>query len=137
MKYLLDTNICIYLIREKPRRVIEQFETAVVGDVAISAITVAELWYGVGKSQYRQKNQQALRKFLLPLVIVDFSQEAAVTYGKIRSELERSGRPIGPLDTLIAAQAVSLGLTLVTNNEKEFARVPGLALENWAAEGDT
>lgn len=137
MKYLLDTNICIYLIREKPRRVIEQFETAVVGDVAISAITVAELWCGVGKSQYRQKNQQALGKFLLPLVIVDFDEDAAVAYGKIRSELERAGRPMGPLDTLIAAQSVSLGLTLVTNNEKEFARVPGLVLENWAAGGDT
>lgn len=131
MKYLLDTNICIYLIKRKPREVLQKFEAHAVGDIAISSITVAELQYGVQKSQHLKKNQQALDQFLIPLVVVDFDYDASVVYGKIRATLEAQGRPIGALDTLIAAHALSLDLILVTNNVKEFSRVPNLQVESW------
>lgn len=131
MIYLLDTDICIYLIRKKPADLLQKFNHYAVGDIAISAITVAELAYGVEKSAHPEKNRQALEQFLIPLVIVDFDHRAATTYGQIRATLERGGMPIGPLDLLIAAHAVSLGLTLITNNGKEFRRVPGLAVEDW------
>ena len=131
MKYLLDTNICIYIIKRKPPDVFNRFRTCEVGDIGISTITVAELTHGAQKSQQPGKNQAALDQFLLPLEIVDFDMIAAQVYGSIRSQLEKQGTPIGPLDFLIAAQALSLGISLVTNNEKEFLRVPGLAIENW------
>ena len=131
MRYLLDTNICIYLIKKKPQRAIEKFNTCTVGEVGISSITVAELQYGVQKSQYPTENQRALMQFLAPLIITDFDEKAAVAYGRVRATLEAQGRPIGSLDTLIAAHAISLEATLVTNNVKEFSRVPELRLENW------
>jgi tRNA(fMet)-specific endonuclease VapC len=134
MNHLLDTNICISIIRKKPRIVLQRLSAATVGSVGISAITVAELAYGVQKSQSIEQNQQALEQFLLPLLIVDFDFQAALTYGSIRAELERNGKPIGAIDTIIGAHALSLGVTLVTNNTKEFQRIPDLLLEDWSIE---
>ena len=131
MRYLLDTNICIYLIKKRPRQVLEKFDAYSVGEIGVSSITVAELQYGVRKSQHPVKNQQALQQFLLPLAIADFDEQAAIAYGEVRAVLEAQGTPIGPLDTLIAAQAISLDVTLVTNNVREFSRVQGLGFENW------
>lgn len=132
MKYLLDTNTCIYLIREKPPQVLQRFNAHIVGEIAISSITVAELQFGVQKSQHPTQNQRALEQFLIPLTTVDFDNKAAIAYGRIRAALEGQGTPIGPLDTLIAAHALSLNVTLVTNNSREFSRVRNLKLVNWA-----
>ena len=131
MQFLLDTNICIYIIKQKPLEVLQRFNTYQVGDIGVSSITVAELEFGVQKSQFSTKNQQALNQFLLPLTIVDFDRAAAIVYGDIRARLEKLGKPIGSLDTLIAAHALSLHITLVTNNVKEFSRVPNLQIDNW------
>jgi len=131
MKYLLDTNICIYLIKKKPASVITRFNEHSVGDIGVSSITVAELSFGVQKSRRRTQNQEALLQFLSPLVIAKFDAEAAFIYGQIRAELESQGTPIGSLDTLIAGHAVGLGITLVTLNEREFSRVRNLQVENW------
>ena len=131
MKYLLDTNICIYLIKKRPPSVIAKFNEHSVGDIGVSSLLVAELAYGVQKSQRRTQNREALLQFLSPLVISEFDANAAFSYGKIRAELESQGTPIGSLDTLIAGHAVSLEVTLVTNNEREFSRVPDLVIENW------
>ncbi len=131
MKYLLDTNICIYIIKKKPPEVIEKFNMNSFAEIGISSITVAELEYGVQKSKYYEQNRDALDQFLLPLIVVDFDFKAAFIYGEIRSELESQGIPMGPLDTLIAAHALSLGITLVTNNTKEFSRVKSLKVANW------
>lgn len=132
VKVLLDTNICIYLIRQRPVGVLSRFEEYEVGEIGVSSITAAELYFGTRKSRYYVRNTQALEQFLLPLEISAFGLESATAYGEIRATLERRGTPIGPLDTLIAAHAVSLGVTLVTNNTREFARVPNLTLDNWA-----
>lgn len=131
MKFLLDTNICIYLIKQKPLKVLQKFNAYQVGDIGVSSITVAELEFGVQKSQFPSKNQIALAQFLLPLQIADFDHGAAVIYGNIRATLAKRGTPIGSLDTLIAAHALSLKVTLITNNLKEFSRVPNLKLDNW------
>ncbi len=131
MNLLLDTNICIYIIKQKPPEVLQKFKAYNVGDIGISSISVAELEFGVYKSQFPEGNQQALEQFLLPLTIVDFDAGAAKMYGKVRAILEKQGTPIGSLDTLIAAHALSLQITLITNNVKEFSRVPNLKLENW------
>lgn len=131
MIYLLDTDICIYIIKRKPANVFARFNELALGAVGISTITLAELEYGAAKSSQPERNKYALAHFLLPLEIVVFDDRAANEYGGIRSALEREGKPIGPLDTLIAAHAKSLGLTLVTNNEREFRRVKDLNLENW------
>jgi tRNA(fMet)-specific endonuclease VapC len=132
MDYLLDTNICIYIIKKRPEKVLEKFNSLTIGDVVISSITLAELHYGIMKSSNPKKNQEALDKFLSPLEIIDFDYFATIEYGKIRAVLEKNGTPIGPLDTLIAAHAKSQKLTLVTNNEKEFKRIHDLKIENWA-----
>ncbi len=131
MKYLLDTNICIYIINERPKRVLGHFRKHTVGDLGISSITASELAFGVAKSG-SAKNRAALEGFMLPLEAAQYDLRAALIYGEIRAELERSGTTIGPLDMLIAAHALSLGTTLVTNNEREFRRVAGLRCENWA-----
>jgi tRNA(fMet)-specific endonuclease VapC len=131
MKYMLDTNICIYLIKKKPHSVIEKLRQTDASDVCLSVITLSELECGVEKSKHRDQNRLALAEFSASLEIVPFKPSATVTYGEIRSDLEKKGRPIGPLDMLIAAHAQSLDLTLVTNNEKEFKRVPKLRVENW------
>lgn len=131
MTYLLDTNICIYLIKKKPMLVFEKFNDLPLGSVGISSISVAELQYGIRKSSRSDQNRVALNQFLLPLEIVAFDTLAAVEYGSIRADLEKKGTPIGSLDTLIAAHVKALGLILVTNNEKEFLRIDGLKVENW------
>lgn len=131
MRYLLDTNICIYLIKQKPQKVLDKFQTLSIFDVGISSITVAELEYGIAKSQQQEKNRTALLQFLIPLEIVEFNQASAMIYGRIRSDLEKKGLIIGAMDMLIAAHALSLGVTLVTNNLREFSRIPTLLLENW------
>ena len=131
MKYLLDTNICIYIINERPKQVLEHFDRLKITEIGVSSITVAELAFGVAKSR-SARNRAALESFLLPLEIAEFDLSAAFAYGDLRAELERRGEPIGPLDLKIAAQALSLKTILVTNNEREFRKVPGLTLENWA-----
>jgi tRNA(fMet)-specific endonuclease VapC len=131
MRYLLDTNICIALIRQKTPAVLERLNLLKPGDVAISSITLAELVYGVEKSTKREENAIALQQFILPLELVNFDQHAAVAYGKIRAELVRSGSLIGSMDMMIAANALSLDLVLVTNNVREFSRVQGLVIEDW------
>lgn len=130
MKYLLDTNICIYIINERPARVLERFKRYVVNEIGVSSITVAELAFGVAKG-LSARNRSALETFLLPLSIAPFDITAAFAYGDLRAELARRGTPIGPLDMQIAAHALCLGVTLVTNNEREFGKVPGLTVENW------
>ncbi|MCL6449083.1 MAG: type II toxin-antitoxin system VapC family toxin [Armatimonadetes bacterium] len=132
MRYMLDTNICIYIIKKKPVKVLETLKRLDIGDVCISAITLAELEYGVEKSQQRERNKIALTSFLSPLEILPFSGSAAVIFGEIRAALEKKGQIIGAYDLLIAAHALSENLILVTNNTNEFSRVPGLSLENWA-----
>ena len=131
MKYMLDTNICIYTIKHKPDTVIQNFLLHDPEEMCISAVTYAELMHGVEKSRAADKNRIALSLFLSPLTILDFSVRAAEEYGKIRAELERRGMPIGPMDLLIAGHARAERLVLVTNNTKEFLRVEGLAAENW------
>lgn len=126
MSYLLDTNICIYLIKRKPATVFERLSEVRPGQIGISVITLAELDYGARKSSNPNKNLDALHQLLIPFEILPFDYLATVEYGKVRSELEKKGTPIGPLDTLIAAHAKSLNRILVTNNEKEFNRVEGL-----------
>jgi len=131
MRYLLDTNICVLLIRQKSQTVLQKLTQHPFTDIAVSAITVAELQYGVAKSAHPAQNQQALDHFLLPLTILPFDDEVATMYGEIRVYLEAQGTPIGAIDTLLAAQAVSHKLIFVTNNVREFARVPGLTVEDW------
>jgi len=131
MLCMLDTNICIYLIKRKPVTVVERLRSYEAGDVAVSSISVAELQYGVCKSNRPDQNQMALAEFLLPLEVVAFSEGAADHYGDIRNHLEKGGNIIGSMDLLIAAHARSLSLTLITNNLREFQRVPGLRVENW------
>jgi tRNA(fMet)-specific endonuclease VapC len=133
MIYMLDTNMCIYLIRRRSPQVLEHFQRLTIGDIGISTVTLAELHYGAVKSQFPERNQQALEVFILPLEVVPFDAAAAAAYGPVRAALERQGTPIGAMDMLIAAHALSLRLTLVTNNTREFARVQGLSVENWAA----
>jgi tRNA(fMet)-specific endonuclease VapC len=131
MKYLLDTNICIYIIKQKPLVVLERLQKVTVNEIGISVITLAELEYGVAKSSFPERNKLALVKFLAPFEILSFSETAAAIYGRIRTDLEKKGQTIGSYDLLIGAQAMSGKLTLVTNNEREFQRIPGITIENW------
>lgn len=131
MGYLLDTNICIYIIKKKPESVLKRLREIPLGEIGISSLTVAELDYGARKSTNTEKNLSALHQFLLAFEIFAFGYDASSEYGKIRSALEKKGTPIGPLDTLIAAHARSLHYTLVTNNEREFRRIDNLEVENW------
>lgn len=135
MNYLLDTNICIYIIKKSPEQVLKKLELINKSEakkkIFLSSITVSELYYGVEKSSQFEKNLEALKGFLTPFDIVDFDHESAEVFGKVRSELERNGLIIGPYDLQIASIAIANGLTLVTNNTKEFNRVDGLKLENW------
>jgi len=131
MHYLLDTNICIYLIKNRPLAVREKFRQYSPKDVAISTITLFELQYGIEKSQYRQRSKEALAKFLLPLNLINLDRSSAVEAAVIRAQLEKKGMPIGPYDLLIAGLARSLDMILVTSNTREFKRIDGLHLENW------
>lgn len=131
MKYMLDTNICIYLIKQKPATIIERFRQTDVSEISISSITLSELFFGVSKNSKPEQNFMALTQFVAPLEILPFGGEAAQYYGDLRAHLKKRGAPIGSLDMLIAAHALSLSNTLITNNEKEFHRVPKLKIENW------
>ena len=131
MKYMLDTNTCIYIIKRKPQDVIERFKKIEISQVGNSSITLSELLYGVSKSLKPEQNQLALTQFLAPLEILPYDDEAAQYYGNIRALLEKQGAPIGSLDLLIAAHALARDCILVTNNEKEFNRIPNLLIENW------
>ncbi len=133
MKYLLDTNVCIYIINKKPLTAIERIREKQIDEIAISTVTIAELEYGVERSKHASQNRVALLQFLIPFSKLDFDQEAALAYGRIRHHLESKGTPIGPMDLLLAAQALSHGLILVTNNEKEFRRIESLQVENWVS----
>ncbi len=131
MRVMLDTNICIYIIKQRPESVLGRFQTFQVGDIGLSVITLAELQYGASKSSQPKKNRAALERFISPLWVAAFDQPATALYGRIRGTLEKKGQPIGAMDLLIAAHALSLGVRLVTNSEREFKRVPGLRVENW------
>jgi tRNA(fMet)-specific endonuclease VapC len=131
MKYMLDTNICIYIIKRKPRAVVERFLRTEISKIGISSITLSELMCGVTKSSKPEQNQMALAQFLAPLEILPYTDDAAQYYGELRVYLEKQGTPIGSLDMLIAAHSLSTDCTLITNNEKEFIRIPNLQIENW------
>jgi len=131
MIYLIDTNICIYLMNQRPSEVIQKFKNTEIGQIAISTITVSELNYGVAKSKLQKQNAERLEEFLTPFEILPYDETASKYYGIIRSQLESQGKVIGPLDMLIAAHALSRDLVLVTNNEKEFLRIKSLKVENW------
>ena len=136
MRYMLDTNICIYAIKRKPPSVLAALLQHEAAGIGVSIITVCELTYGALKSG-SARNQAALKQFLEPLSVADFDHAAAMSYATVRAHLEAAGTPIGPLDTQIAAHALALGVTLVSNNTREFERVPGLRLANWASQGPT
>jgi tRNA(fMet)-specific endonuclease VapC len=129
---LLDTNICIYIINAKPPAVLARFQKYRLGDIGVCSVVAAELAFGVAKSG-SARNRQALEMFLAPLTILPFDAAAVWVYGDLRAELECRGTPIGSLDIMIAAHALSQQALLVTNNTREFAKVPGLQLDNWVA----
>jgi len=131
MKYMLDTNMCIYIITRKPQAVVERFLHTEISQIGISSITLSELMYGVCKSSKPEQNQMALTQFMAPLEILPYGDDAAQYYGDLRVHLEKQGTSIGSLDMLIAAHALSTACTLITNNEKEFIRIPNLNIENW------
>lgn len=131
MQYLLDTDICIYVINERPAPVLQAFLSHQAMGLGLSSVTAGELYYGVARTG-SQRNLRALRDFLAPLEVAPFDVTAAEVFGSMRAWLTSQGTPIGPYDTQIAAHAMALGVTLVTNNTREFSRVPGLRVENWA-----
>jgi tRNA(fMet)-specific endonuclease VapC len=131
MRYLLDTNICIYISKKKPAQVQARLERLKPGDVGMSVITYAELMYGAWKSEKAASNLSKLAQLRFVIPVEPLDSEVARHYGRLRAELEKKSSPIGAYDLLIAAHALSLGLTLVTNNVREFSRVPGLRVENW------
>ena len=131
MEYMLDTDTCIYIIRRKPVEVIDRFRKLRISQIGISSITLSELEYGVRKSSRPEQNHLALSQFIAPMEILPYGDGAEQHYGEIRAHLERVGTPIGSLDMLIAGHALSSGCTLVTNNVREFERVPNLKVSNW------
>ena len=131
MRLMLDTNICIYLIKEQPASVLDRFASHPVGDIGVSVITLAELEYGIAKSSRPARNRAALEQFVSPLEVAAFDRDATAVYGRVRTMLEK-GQPIGSMDLLIAAHAISLDVQLITHNVKEFGKVPGLRIEDWA-----
>ena len=133
VRYLLDTNICIYIAKHSPPAVRERFAQISADSLSMSVITLGELRYGAEKSQMRVRSLEIIRQLEALIQIAPMNEDTAHHYGDIRSSLERAGRPIGNNDLWIAAHARSNGWTLVTNNEREFNRVEGLAVENWAA----
>jgi tRNA(fMet)-specific endonuclease VapC len=131
LKYLLDTNICIYIAKQRPIQILHKFEKLIVGEACMSTITYGELFYGAQKSQHPKKNGALLQELISLIPPLPISIDAGKHYGQIRSKLEQAGTPIGNNDLWIAAHALSLNITLVTNNLKEFSRIPHLHLENW------
>ena len=136
LRYLLDTNICIYIAKNRPEAVLKRFEQLSVGEVAMSVITHGELCYGACKSRRRDEAQKALQDLATMIPVLPLTSQVGERYGEIRSELESSGRLIGNNDLWIAAHARALGVALVTNNAREFARVSGLEVENWVEKAD-
>ena len=132
MTYMLDTNICIYAMKKKPEKVLRRLMQELDNGICISSITLAELEYGMRHSSDPARNERALIRFLAPLSVLPFGAPAASMYGEIRASLQSRGTPIGPLDMLIAGHAKAENMILVTNNVREFERVPGLEIENWA-----
>ena len=130
--YLLDTDICIYIINKRPANVLNIFERISPYEIKLSSITLAELEYGASKSQYRERNRRALLGFVSPFEVLPFEDCDAEIFGLLRVHLERTGQTIGPYDMQIAAQALSKKLILVTNNVREFERIPELRVENWS-----
>jgi tRNA(fMet)-specific endonuclease VapC len=128
---MLDTNICIDIIKERPRSVLDRFKAHTVGDIGVSVVTLAELEYGVSASSRPAKNREALDQFVSPLEVAPFDRDATAAYGRLRAALEKKGQMIGSMDLLIAAHAISLDIRLVTHNSREFGRVPGLKIEDW------
>ncbi|WP_295446410.1 type II toxin-antitoxin system VapC family toxin [uncultured Thiodictyon sp.] len=131
MRWMLDTNTCIYTMKHHPPQVRARLRRLAIGEVGISAIVLAELQFGIQKSQRRAENAAALADFLPYCLVLDWPHEASGVYAEIRAELEAQGTPIGANDLLIAAHAMHLGCTLVTNNVEEFKRVRGLLRDNW------
>ncbi|MCL2410321.1 MAG: type II toxin-antitoxin system VapC family toxin [Treponema sp.] len=131
MRYMLDSNICIYIVKNKPPVVLDKFREHINEGLCISSITLAELEFGVSASTFPEKNSIALKQFLSAIDVLFFDIEASACYGAIRASLKKQGNVIGPLDMLIAGHALSRGLTLVTNNIREFERVNGLDIVNW------
>jgi tRNA(fMet)-specific endonuclease VapC len=129
--YLLDTNTCIYIINRKPQSVIDKVSRHNPTDIKISAVSVAEMEYGASKSKRREKNRNALKNFLSAFEVIPFDEKDAEIYGIIRAELERQGKPIGPYDMQLAAQALQRNYIFITNNTKEFEQIESLNLENW------
>ena len=135
MRYMLDTNILVYVLNARPRHeaVLARFDSENPEDLVVSSITLAELRYGIEKSQRRESNRRALHRVLHALNVLAFDANAAQVYGPVRTALETAGKPIGPLDTLIAAHSLALDLILVTSNLREFSRIRGLRVESWIA----
>ena len=133
MQFMLDTNILVYVLNARPKHesVLERFDREDPRDMVVSSITLAELRYGIEKSRYRDDNRTALQRVLRALNVVPFETKAAEIYGTLRARLKAAGKPVGPLDTLIAAHSLALDLTLVSSNLREFSRVPGLRVESW------
>jgi tRNA(fMet)-specific endonuclease VapC len=129
--YLLDTNTCIFLKNRKPLHVLDRLKSALNEGIVISSITVAELQFGIYNSQNIEKNRISLTEFLAPFTIIDFDDNDAETFGKIRSRLKKQGKLIGPYDMLIAAKAITKNMILVTNNTEEFNRISELRIEDW------
>lgn len=130
-KYILDTDICSYILKRKPLSVLEKFSKVGTDNVFISVITYAELMYGVEKTKTQRINKEVIHNFLNFIKILEWDIKSAIEYGEIRNSLEVSGVPIGNMDLMIASHAKSLGFVLVTNNFKHFSRIKGLVLENW------
>ena len=131
IRYMMDTNTCIALIKARPDSMFARLSGLSVGEVAISGIVAAELWYGVARSQQKKQNEAALRDFLDYVVVLDWPCEACSIYGQVRATLEEKGAPIGAMDLLIAAHSLWLDTIIVTDNTREFQRVPDLKIENW------
>jgi tRNA(fMet)-specific endonuclease VapC len=131
IRFLFDTDTCVDLIRAKTPRALDRVRSSAPGALGLSSVTLAELEYGIIRSSDAPKNRQALAEFLLPLLVLPFDAPAAAAYGIIRAALETKGLPIGAMDLMIAAHAVSQEVTLVTRNRREFERVPGLRVVSW------
>jgi tRNA(fMet)-specific endonuclease VapC len=131
MKYIFDTNICIYILNNRYESIFNRIEATGIDQIGITSITVAELAFGIENSRRQEENRIALMEFLLPFEILDFSQAEAYTYGKIRAYLQQRGLIIGNMDLLIGSIALARNITLVTNNVSEFNRIDGLRVENW------
>ncbi len=135
MRYLLDTNTCIHLIKHHPPEFWRKLSVIPVGQVGLSSCVLAELWYGIEQSARRAENEAALEDFLDYVEVLDWPAQAAPIYGRLRATLKRQGTPIGAMDLMIAAHALVVDATLVTDNLQEFQRVPGLRVENWMGRG--